>query len=268
MNVISENAQRIASANKQLGQNFILDMNITRKITNFADITQNDKVIEIGPGPGGLTLAILEKHPQSLTVIEKDARCLPGLELLTEKYGKQSTVHILHDDALSENIVFADQSIIVANLPYNVASPLLIKFIHQYKQIKKMVLMFQKEVAQRIVAPPNNKHYGRLSIITQAFFEPKIVYHLPPSVFTPPPKVDSAVVYFSPKILFQEIPIAELEYVTQIFFSSRRKTVGHIVKKHLNNNLSAQEILKPYLHLRPENLTVDTYIQVASTIKN
>jgi 16S rRNA (adenine1518-N6/adenine1519-N6)-dimethyltransferase len=223
-------------------------------------------VLEIGPGPGGLTLAILEKHPKHLTVIEKDARFLPGLEELVQQYQGSCAVDIIHGDALHA-MPNLHSVIIIANLPYNVASPLLVQFIYHYQRIKEMVLMFQKEVAQRIVAIPGNKHYGRLSIITQAFFKPVIVYHLPPSVFTPPPKVDSAVVHFTP-LETKNIPIKNLEYVTQIFFSSRRKTVGHIIKKHLRDNMTVQKILTPYTHLRPENLTVDVYIQLALYIKN
>lgn len=269
LNIISENAKRIASAQKKLGQNFILDMNITHKIVGFAHIGSDDSVLEIGPGPGGVTLAILEKQPKQLAVIEKDDRCLPGLRELVEQYGGRCEVNIIHDDALSVlKSVFSDSPVIViANLPYNIASPLLIQFVRQQRHIKEMVLMFQKEVAQRIVAAPGNKHYGRLSIITQAFFKPTIVYHLPPSVFTPSPKVDSAVVHFTPVSNTQEIPIVQLEYVTQIFFSSRRKTIGHIVKRHLSNNVAAQEILAPYLNLRPENLTVETYIRVSLALK-
>jgi 16S rRNA (adenine1518-N6/adenine1519-N6)-dimethyltransferase len=156
---------------------------------------------------------------------------------------------------------------------------LLIQFIQQHRHIKQMVLMFQKEVAQRIVATPGSKNYGRLSIITktlecrlsiitQAFFKPTIVYHLAPSVFTPPPKVDSAVVHFAPLPGPHHIPIKQLEYVTHIFFSSRRKTIGHIIKNYLADNAAAQEILRPYVHLRPENLAMNIYIQVALTIKN
>lgn len=288
LNIISENAKRIASAQKKLGQNFILDMNITHKIAGFAHIGSDDSVLEIGPGPGGLTLAILEKQPKQLVVIEKDDRCLLGLRELVEQYRGRCEVNIIHDDALSVlKSVFPDVTdsstlcvepvragiqrdkpvIIIANLPYNIASPLLIQFVRQQRHIKEMVLMFQKEVAQRIVAAPGNKHYGRLSIITQAFFKPTIEYHLPPSVFTPPPKVDSAVVQFTPLFGTQQIPITQLEYVTQIFFSSRRKTIGHIVKRHLSNNVAAQEILAPYLNLRPENLTVETYIRVSLALK-
>lgn len=271
MNIVSENAKRIATTSKKLGQNFILDMNITHKIASYAHIDQNDVVIEIGPGPGGLTLAILERKPQQLILIEKDHRCLPGLEILAAQHHGNCGVKILNKDALmvvSEELVKVPLTIIIANLPYNIASPLLIQFVHQYRHIKEMVLMFQKEVAQRIVAEPNTKHYGRLSIITQAFFKPTIVYNLPPSVFTPPPKVDSAVVRFLPRVKSGTLSTQNLEHVTQIFFSSRRKTVGHILKKNFKNNPEILEILHPYAHLRPENLSVDLYIQVASTVKN
>lgn len=277
MNIISENAKRIISndgAQKRLGQNFILDMNITRKIVSFAHIGRDDNVLEIGPGPGGLTLAIIAKQPKHLIVIEKDRRCLPGLEGLANQHRGECRVDIVPGDALAVMPRILHETppgnplIIVANLPYNIASPLLVQFIHQRKHVKEMVLMFQKEVAQRIVAAPGSKHYGRLSIVTQAFFKPTIVYHLAPSVFTPPPKVDSAVVHFTPHPEAQEIPIKKLEYVTHIFFSSRRKTVGHIIKNYLSDNQAAQAILTPYAHLRPENLAMNIYIQVALTIKN
>lgn len=280
MNIISENAKRIVSvdgAQKRLGQNFILDMNITRKIVSFAHIDRRDSVLEIGPGPGGLTLAIIAKQPKHLVVIEKDRRCLPGLEGLVNQHRGECVVDILPGDALAviprilHETPTNEPVIIIANLPYNIASPLLVQFIHQHKHIKEMVLMFQKEVAQRIVATPGSKHYGRLSIVTQAFFKPTIVYNLAPSVFTPPPKVDSAVVHFAPLSFSagpQKIPIKQLEYVTHIFFSSRRKTVGHIIKNYLSDNTAAQTILAPYAHLRPENLAINIYIQVALVIKN
>lgn len=249
-------------------------MNITRKIVNFAHLDENTYVLEIGPGPGGLTLAILEKQPRRLVTIEKDERCLPGLEelILTGSDSPRTTVEIVHDDALRilpQLLADASQPLIViANLPYNIASPLLLEFIHHQKNIKEMVLMFQKEVAQRIVASPGTKHYGRLSIVTQAVFDVSVVYNLPPSVFTPPPKVHSAVVHFIPHSRYQNISIAQLESITHIFFSNRRKTIGHIVKAHFANNAAIQAILAPYAHLRPENLMVDLYVQVASTIKN
>ena len=277
MNIISENAKRIVSvdgAQKRLGQNFILDMNITRKIVSFAHINREDSILEIGPGPGGLTLAIIAKQPKHLIIIEKDKRCLPGLEGLANQHRGKCRVEIIPGDALSviprilHETPPGEPLIIIANLPYNIASPLLVQFIHQHKHIKEMVLMFQKEVAQRIVATPGSKNYGRLSIITQAFFKPTIVYHLAPSVFTPPPKVDSAVVHFAPLPGPHHIPIKQLEYVTHIFFSSRRKTIGHIIKNYLKDNPAAQEILTPYAHLRPENLAMNIYIQVALTIKN
>lgn len=280
MNIISENAKRIVSADgaqKRLGQNFILDMNITRKIVSFAHINQDDSVLEIGPGPGGLTLAIIAKQPKSLVVIEKDKRCLQGLEGLANQHRGECNVDIIAGDALAIIPRILHQTlpdkpvIIIANLPYNIASPLLVQFIHQHRHIKEMVLMFQKEVAQRIVATPGSKHYGRLSIVTQAFFKPTIVYHLAPSVFTPPPKVDSAVVHFVPLPVTtgpQQIPIKQLEYVTHIFFSNRRKTVGHIMKNYLSGNATAQAILAPYVHLRPENLAINIYVQVALSIKN
>lgn len=280
MNIISENAKRIVSADgaqKRLGQNFILDMNITRKIVSFAHINQDDSVLEIGPGPGGLTLAIIAKQPKSLVVIEKDKRCLQGLEGLANQHRGECNVDIIAGDALAIIPRILHQTlpdkpvIIIANLPYNIASPLLVQFIHQHRHIKEMVLMFQKEVAQRIVATPGSKHYGRLSIVTQAFFKPTIVYHLAPSVFTPPPKVDSAVVHFVPLPVTagpQQIPIKQLEYVTHIFFSNRRKTVGHIMKNYLSGNATAQAILAPYVHLRPENLAINIYVQVALSVKN
>jgi 16S rRNA (adenine1518-N6/adenine1519-N6)-dimethyltransferase len=277
LNIISENAKRIVSgdgAQKRLGQNFILDMNITRKIVSFAHIDHQDSVLEIGPGPGGLTLAIIAKQPKYLVVIEKDRRCLPGLEGLVHQHRGECAVDIMPGDALAiiprvlHETPAGEPLIIIANLPYNIASPLLVQFINQHRHIKEMVLMFQKEVAQRIVATPGSKHYGRLSIVTQAFFKPTIVYHLAPSVFTPAPKVDSAVVHFTPLMTTQKIPIKQLEYVTHIFFSSRRKTVGNIIKNYLGDNEAAQAILAPYVQLRPENLAINIYIQVALTIKN
>ncbi len=271
MNIISDNVKRIAGAQKRLGQNFILDMNITRKIVNFSDLDQESTVLEIGPGPGGLTLAILEKSPLKLIVIEKDERCLEGLELIKQTYSNSVQFDMVHGDALSviKNIL-ADLCgvIIIANLPYNIASPLLVGFVHQHKHIKKMILMFQQEVAQRIVGKVGTNHYGRLSIIVQAFFKPTIVYKLPPSAFTPPPKIHSAVVSFEPLVSGEDVNIKSLEEVTSLFFSHRRKTVGHIIKKYCQKQSSnIEEFLNPYLNLRPENLSVEVYTHLAQIFK-
>ena len=193
-------------ARRSLGQNFILDLNLTRRIARLAAPLGDLTVVEIGPGPGGLTRALLMEGAGRVIVIERDPRCLPALEAISQAYPERLT--IVQGDALEVDIaslVTGDgagrRTAIVANLPYNVASLLLAGWLEQDpwpSWWERMVLMFQKEVAQRIVADPGSKAYGRLSVLSQYRTTPRIRMTLPPQAFTPAPKVDSCVVEFVP----------------------------------------------------------------------
>ena len=222
-------------ARKSFGQHFLLDLNITRKIARLAGIADGGVVIEIGPGPGGLTRALLETGARVIA-IEKDARFLPLLAQLAAAAAGRLTV--IEADALGvdeaallgPDIQDAPVSI-VANLPYNVGTPLLIKWLLGSWRPASMTLMFQKEVAQRLVAAAGSEAYGRLSVITQAVCAAQIVMDLPARAFTPPPKVDSALARLTPLPVRPDAAIlAALERVTAAAFGQRRKMLRSSLK--------------------------------------
>ncbi|MBL8543188.1 MAG: 16S rRNA (adenine(1518)-N(6)/adenine(1519)-N(6))-dimethyltransferase RsmA [Hyphomonadaceae bacterium] len=215
-------------ANKGLGQHFLLDLNITRRIARAAGDIAGKPVIEVGPGPGGLTRALLEVGADPLIVIEKDARFLPLLEPLNQWSGGR--LHIVQGDALEADEAEllarfapnAARAAIVSNLPYNVGTPLLVKWLKAGPWRGEMTLMFQKEVAQRIVAKPGTDAYGRLAVLAQARCEARLEFTVPARAFTPPPKVASAIVRLTDR---QDAypDLAALERVTAAAFGQRRK---------------------------------------------
>lgn len=210
-------------AKKKFGQHFLLDPSINARIAAFADVS-GKTVLEIGPGPGGLTRALLEAGAERVIAIEKDERFLPMLQPLTAWSGGR--LAIVPADALevAETALLGDarRASIVSNLPYNVATPLLVKWLKAGPWRGPMTLMFQKEVADRIVASPGDKAYGRLAVLTQSVCAAEIVMRLPPGAFTPPPQVDSAVVRLDPlPAPFARLDV--LERVTAAAFGQRRK---------------------------------------------
>jgi 16S rRNA (adenine1518-N6/adenine1519-N6)-dimethyltransferase len=210
-------------ADKRFGQHFLFDLNICRKIAKIAELSDGDVVLEVGPGPGGLTRALLETGAR-VTAVEKDVRFLSLLADLAAAADGRLTV--VHADALAldEAATVGTGASIAANLPYNVGSPLLVKWLTGPARPRAMTLMFQVEVARRITATPGAEDYGRLAVLAQALAEPRIAMHLPARAFTPPPKVDSAVVRLIPH---PERPdaalIASLQRVTAAAFGQRRK---------------------------------------------
>ena len=230
--VISQNALR---AEKKLGQNFILDLNITDKIARAAGDMTKRNVVEIGPGPGGLTRSLLRQNPLSLTAVEFDTRAVAALGPLQE--AGAGKLNVVTGDALRQNLldlVPAPRGI-VANLPYNIATPLLTGWLEQLRNnpgcFDSMVLMFQKEVAMRITATPDDKEYGRLAIITQWLCDTDRVFDLPPSAFVPPPSVTSSVVRFFPKKIAADAPsFAAVEKITAAAFGQRRKMLKACLK--------------------------------------
>ena len=227
-------------ANKGLGQHFLLDMNITRRIARDASDIAGKPVIEIGPGPGGLTRALLEAGADPLFAIEKDARFLPLLEPLVE--WSEGRLRIIHADALGvdeaeligANTTNGSSAHIVSNLPYNVATPLLVKWLkakpeNQTTWRGPMTLMFQKEVAERIAAEPGADAYGRLSVLAQARCQTRIALRVGARAFTPPPKIDSAAVSFVDRP--DPYPhLDALEQVTAAAFGQRRKMLRSALK--------------------------------------
>ena len=218
-------------AKHALGQHFLLDLNLTAKIASVAGDLAGRHVIEIGPGPGGLTRALLATEAASVTAIEIDPRGVAAAQELAATYPGRLTV--IGADALDLDVaglVPAPRQI-VANLPYNVGTPLLIRWLRQIGQFERLTLMFQEEVAQRIVAAPDSEAYGRLAVLAQWTCQTALALRIPPEAFTPPPKVYSAVVRFLPKIEQPEPALfAAMERVTQAAFGQRRKMLRAALK--------------------------------------
>ncbi len=222
------------SARKSLGQNFLLDLNLTAKIARQAgDLTGCD-VLEIGPGPGGLTRGLLSEGARKVLAIEKDHRCLPALHEIAEAYADR--LQIIEGDALEVNPLehLTPPIRVAANLPYNVGTELLVRWLTPKEWPpfwQSLTLMFQREVADRIVAQPGSKAYGRLAILAQWRADANIVINLPPSAFTPPPKVSSAVVHLTAleKPRF-EADAKVLERVVATAFNQRRKMLRAALK--------------------------------------
>ncbi|MCA2011052.1 16S rRNA (adenine(1518)-N(6)/adenine(1519)-N(6))-dimethyltransferase RsmA [Cereibacter sphaeroides] len=230
-------------AKKSLGQNFLLDLNLTARIARAAGDLPGSDVLEVGPGPGGLTRGLLAEGARRVLAIEKDARCLPALAEIAAAYpGK---LEIINADALEINPLdhLTPPIKVVANLPYNVGTELLVRWLtpEVWPPVwSTLTLMFQKEVAERIVAKPGSKAYGRLALLAQWRCEAKIVLTLPPGAFTPPPKIDSAVVQMKalPEPRFPA-PAKQLERVVAAAFNQRRKMLRAALKG-VDKNIEAR----------------------------
>jgi 16S rRNA (adenine1518-N6/adenine1519-N6)-dimethyltransferase len=218
-------------ARKSLGQNFLLDLNLTGRIARAAAPLDQSHVVEIGPGPGGLTRALLQEGARHIVAIERDARCIAALSELASAYPGRLT--LVEGDALAIDLASLAPAPrkIVANLPYNIATPLLLHWLPGITAFESLTLMFQKEVAQRLAATPRTKSYGRLSIATQWRAEVKLLFDIPPRAFVPSPKVTSTVVRITPR----PAPVAPcdaavLERVTAAAFGQRRKMLRASLK--------------------------------------
>ena len=257
-------------AKKSLGQNFILDLNLTRRIARACGDLKGKTVVEVGPGPGGLTRGLLIEGAARVVAVERDQRCLPALAEIAARYPGQLRVY--EGDALEADwqALTADrqgQAIIAANLPYGVASLLLAGWLEAEPWppwYSAMVLMFQKEVAERIVAAPGSKAYGRLSVLAQWRTVPKIVLNLKPEAFTPPPKVSSAVVHFIPRD--KPLPAGSakmLGRVTAAAFGQRRKMLRQSLKSltPMPELLLREAGIDP--QLRAEQLTIADFARLA-----
>ncbi len=255
---------------KSLGQNFILDLNLTRRIARLAAPLEATTVVEVGPGPGGLTRALLMEGARRVVAVERDSRCGPALEQIAAAYPGRLTPHL--GDALEADWRAligpnAGRTAIVANLPYNVATKLLIGWLEAEPWPpwwSMMALMFQKEVAERIVAEPGTKAYGRLAVISQWRTTPRIALTLGREAFTPPPKVASAVVTFVPKPAPQpECSVAWLGRVTAAAFGQRRKMLRQSLRTLLPDPLPLLEAAGVSPQQRAEQLDVATFARMA-----
>ena len=249
-------------AKKSLGQNFLTDRDVLETIVNTAEIT-NKTILEIGPGTGNLTSFILKKNPKKVFVIEKDNDLAENLNNI---FANQLT--IINDDVLNidENLLFKDIVTVFGNLPYNISTEILSKWIVNLKDnfwFDHLILMFQKEVADRIVAKFNTSAYGRLSILSNWKLNVKKICDIKPESFSPKPKIDSSLLYFSPKRDYYKIDNPKnLEKITRIFFSHRRKMLKKPFNQIFNGNIDLLNKFNLDLSLRPQNLDFDTYYKL------
>ena len=218
-------------ARKALGQNFLLDLNLTGRIAREAQLPPGCAVLEVGPGPGGLTRALLAETDAKITAVEMDRRCVAALNAYLVP-ASADRLTLIEGDALTVDAValLPAPRAVVANLPYNVATPLLLGWLRRIDDFASLTLMFQKEVADRIVAAPGSKTYGRLSVICQWAALPRVAVSLPARAFTPPPKVDSAVVRFIPRPTRETADFVAMETVTAAAFGQRRKMLRQSLK--------------------------------------
>ena len=255
-------------AKKSLGQNFLIDREVLEKITNVVQI-KDKTILEVGPGTGNLTSFILKKNPKKMFVIEKDDDLAINLN---ETFKDQLT--IINDDILQvdENLIFKNKVTVFGNLPYNISTEILSKWITQTKDefwFNNLILMFQKEVADRIIAKFNTSDYGRLSILSNWKLNVEKICDIKPESFSPRPKIDSSLLFFSPKKSFYKIKDPKnLEKVTRIFFNHRRKMLKKPFNQLFNGDQRVLNELKIDLNLRPQNLDFDTYYQLTCAYEN
>ncbi len=251
---------------KSLGQNFLTDNNIVNKIVNLDSLT-NEKIFEIGPGSGNLTSFINAKKPKSLFLIEKDKRFY---EILKKKYGSMKNCNILNTDILKYNLNNHKhrEVIVFGNLPYNISTQILAKFVKVNLWppfYKKLIFMFQNEVADRILAKPNTSNFGRITILTNLKLDVVNYFKISKKCFFPVPKIDSKIVVFKPKekVNFKISKVENLEKITQAFFSNRRKMINKTFAKLFNNHLEIAKKLNINLASRPSELTCEIYYKIA-----
>ena len=257
-------------AKKSLGQNFLLDLNLTSKIARYAGNLDQFDILEIGPGPGGLTRSLLHEGARKVVAIEKDNRCIEALEEIQATF--PGRLKLLQGDALSTNASehLADPVRIIANLPYNIGTELLVRWLTSKTWPsfwQSMTLMFQKEVANRIVASPGSKAYGRLSVMSQWRCDTKIAFNVPATAFTPPPKVESALVHFEalkePKFPAE---VEVLEFVVSKAFNQRRKMLRGALKGYFQNVEEGLLSIGVLPTKRAEDITVQEYCAMSQIL--
>ena len=255
-------------AKKSLGQNFLIDREVLEKITNTT-IIKDKTILEVGPGTGNLTSFILKKNPKKIFVVEKDDDLAKNLD---KTFKDQLT--IINDDILNinENLLFNEKVTVFGNLPYNISTEILSKWIINLKDnswFNCLVLMFQKEVADRIIARFNTSNYGRLSILSNWKLNIEKICDIKPESFSPKPKINSSLLLLTPKKNFYKINEPKnLEKVTRIFFNQRRKMIKKPFNQLFNGDKKILSKLKIDLNLRPQNLDFDTYYHLTSLYEN
>ncbi len=255
-------------AKKALGQNFILDLNLTQKVARTAGSLEGATVIEVGPGPGGLTRAILALGAKKVVAIERDPRCLPALQEISDHY--PGRLEVIEGDALKidfRDLAKGEPVKIIANLPYNVGTQLLVNWLlpAQWPPFwQSLTLMFQKEVGQRIVAREDDNHYGRLGVLCGWRTEAHMAFDIPPQAFTPPPKVTSTVVHLEPIEKPLPCDADKLEKVTLAAFGQRRKMLRQSLKSLGGEALLARAEIDP--QRRAETLSVEEFCRLANLV--
>jgi len=253
----------VIKAKKSLGQNFLIDENIITKISEIVKI-ENESILEVGPGTGNLTLSLLKKKPKKFFVIEKDNDLV---FVLNKKFGDK--IDIINDDILkfNENSLYDQPLLVFGNLPYNISTEILCKWIlnsnDQNLWFSNLVLMFQKEVADRIISKYNSSSYGRLSVLANWKLNIKKIIDIKPNSFSPKPKVESTLLFFSPKKNFLQLKNPyNLEKITRIFFNHRRKMIKKPFNQLFPKNSDILNRLNIDLSLRPQNLNFETYYKI------
>ena len=255
-------------AKKSLGQNFLIDRNILEQIVAPVDINQH-VILEIGPGSGNLTSYILKKNPKLVYVVEKDDDLVL---LLQNKFNNE--INIINDDILkiAENKISTEKLTVFGNLPYNISTEILSRWIVNLGKnfwFENLVLMFQKEVADRIIAKSNTSKYGRLSILSNWKLDIKKIIDIKPDSFSPKPKIDSSLLLFTPKKNFFELRSAKnLEKITRIFFSQRRKMLKKPFNQVFKNAKEVSDKFNINLNLRPQNLDLEMYFKLVKEYEN
>ena len=252
-------------AKKSLGQNFLIDKNVLNKIIKITKIHKKN-ILEIGPGTGNLTEYILQEKPDDLTVIEKDENLCQRLFLRFK-----DKINIINNDVLKENLELInskDNLLVFGNLPYNISTEIICGWILNLKEtywFDELVLMFQKEVADRIVAKENTSQFGRLAILMNWRLNIKKVFDISPNSFSPKPKIDSTVLHFIPKKKFQKFKNSKnIEIVTRTFFNQRRKMIKNPLKQLFKNPKEISKKLNIDLNLRPQNLSISQFYEIIS----
>ena len=258
------------SAKKSLGQNFLLDLNLTSKIARYASNLEQSDVLEIGPGPGGLTRSLLNEGARKVVAIEKDTRCIAALKEVQKQFSGK--LIIVQGDALSTEVrqYLTHPVQIIANLPYNIGTELLVRWLNSTTWPsfwQSMTLMFQKEVANRIVASPGSKSYGRLSVMAQWRCNTKIAFNIPATAFTPPPKVESSIVHFE-ALKEPRFPaeVNKLEFVVSKAFNQRRKMLRGALKGHFKNVEEGLLTIGVVPTKRAENVTIQEFCLMAQIL--
>ena len=252
---------------KKLGQNFIIDQNMIKKIVDCVSINQENEILEIGAGTGNLTDFLIKKKPKKIYLVEKDKNLT---QILRDKFGEKTKV--FNEDILkfSKSNLLTNNSIIFGNLPYNISSQILTKFIYHSEiyKFKMLVFMFQKELADRIIAQTNSADYGRLSIISRWKFNIKKAFDINPNCFFPKPKIKSTLLIFTHKNkIFRFNNPQTLEKVTRVFFNQRRKKIKKQFNSLFYKNLEISNKLNIDLNLRPQNLTPEHYFNLAQELE-